>query len=507
MPLYTLSASLHNMATPILTIQGQDWMNGVSSSVDFPVSGMFSRMEKVDPFAKPGYCTGGVDPVVVDSTTITTQVKALVSGASGSDGYVVAIGNRGGTGQKCAYAINVATNTVTDESSDIAVHAPTGALTLGGAILYEGYIVYAELTNGNIRKCIFPTFASDANIGTMASWNSAYQTVFRVGNDGRLYFTTGATDGYAGVVYKDGGGVWQFSYTALQVQKDLGVKDFASDGTYLYVLADNNMANVSTITSDCKVFLYTSAGDVSWKMAYPIPDRYVVSIHNVAGRILAMGYSGIWQCGPGMAPQLVYTFPASRLPANPYQTAINGEVLYWTSASTQSVWAYGNPIGGRYICWQPHNTTGSDNLNVALCASGPYLYAGVDAGTNTPKVVALNYGSTDASVTAVTVPLRLAQPYKITGVKVTLGEALASGEAVAVSLHTADGTTVLNTSTKQYSVIGGKRSLWYEPSPNPSGTPIHIVDSFYLLVNAQSGSVIDRITVYGDQVDDIGQLT
>lgn len=488
----------------LLELKGTDWMKGLAVQSTVDVGGLFQSANDFDPFETMGYLQPALAPTQVDGTTITTSVTSAITGLSGSTGYVFVMGNRASNGAKFIYRINTSDQTVTDYQAQFG---STQLLMSGlGYSAANGRIVYYCQTNGLIRSNLFPTpaLASEATIENSPSINNQpFLPRFIIGPDRVMYYTTGNP----GI-----GKITNFTGTAgntpnyLTPQSDLSTKDAVSDGTYLVVIADDNINNVSTISAQCRVFFMDvsntskTTADVIWD----IPDRYLIGCQFVEDTVLVFGYSGIWACSAGSSPRLILPLTASKLPSNAYQITTTKNIVYWASTATGArVFAYGSLIG-RKIHFQPHHTTDSDNLHTLLISSGPYFYAGLDAGTNTPKVYVHNSGSTRANCTVSTVNIVLSKPHTFSHVKVTLKSPLSASQAVDVTMFDSNGTTILSTNSKQFATVGSKKTLLFTPAN--SGTMARHFEDFYLTVNPQGGAVVERVTVYGVGVDDDSQL-
>lgn len=495
----------------ILELSEKDWMKGLSAHAGMAIGGIFQTATEFDPFSLPGYLRGSISPTDVDNTTLSTEINAMSSGADTSGvGYVIAIGNRASGGAKCAYRIKTSDNTVTDFQASVG-----SALLLNGCLVYGDYILYADGNNGVIRSCLFPSFASDIFIETPAStnWTATNQPcVFRVGPSGYVHYFSNVANGKVGVITVPGSNSANNTEDSIIVQTNLTPKDGVSDGRYFVVIADNNPLQATGISSDCKVF-YTvpafSAGvptsTTVWEVAHTIPDQYLIAIRYVAGRTYVIGYSGIWEVGIGMSPQLVMPLLPSQLPLNPYSVDVQKNIMVWQGKATGAgVFAFGHAFGGKPILYTPYDSDASTRLGVALCTSGDYLYAGLDDTGAATKVVAHNWGTTRANTTIQTIVQHLPQPYSLSNVKVTLKKPLASGESVLVSVYNANGEEIMSDNTLSFSANGAFRTLLFQPKPGSSGALTHF-ENFYLQVSAVGGAIVDRIQVWATSEEPLSQ--
>jgi hypothetical protein len=275
-------------------------------------------------------------------------------------------------------------------------------------------------------------------------------------------------------------------------------KDGTNDGTYTIIIGDTNPTNVSNVSSECGVFFF-QPGATTWSRYWTVPDEYIISVRYVGGHVYIIGASGIWECGIGMAPQLIMPLTSSQIPLNAHNVTLASNIMYWGASATGGrVFGYGNLFGGKPILFQPYTSTASTDTHVALSASGDYLYA----GTTSPKVVAHNYGSTRANATVDTVVQHLSQPMKFSHIRVTLKEPLSSGMAVSVSLSDANGSNIISAQTKSYATFGALRSMKFDKTTGS----IHDFDNFTLRVNPQGGAIVDKVSLWAIPESDDRQI-
>jgi hypothetical protein len=492
---------INNMADPIkiLEITGDDWIKGNSAHAGLPVGGIFQTATEFDPFNLPGFLRASLSPTDVDTTTLSTEINALASGASGGVGYVVAIGNRASGGAKCAYLINTSSNAVTDQKANV-----DSSLLLNGVAIYGGYVIYADGSDAVIKSVTFPAFGSDTAIEIPTGMLVTNQPVtFAVGPSGYLHYFRGVENGEVGVITVPSSNHANNTGDSIIVQNNLTPKDGCSDGRYFAVIADNNATRAVGVNSDCKIFFTiptfvagAPTSTTSWEVAYPIPDHYLISARYVNGRIYVIGYSGIWECSIGQAPVLVQPLLSNQIPKNPYQVTVQKNVMIWGSSTAGAlVYAYGNPLNGKPILYNPYDSTGGDGLHTALCSSGNYVYAGVDGTSGAViRVVAHNWGATRANTTVQSVIQHMPQLYALAKVKISLKKPLASGESVSVTLFNGDDQTILTTSTRSFTTYGALRSMTFDPAPD--AVPIANFENFYLQVTATGGAIVDTAQVW-----------
>ncbi len=489
------------MADPvkIFELKRKDMMTGLSIQSGLALGGLFASISNFDPFNKMGYIKPSLSPVQIDGTTITTEVKSLTSYGTGSSGYTFALGDRSGTGAKCLYRIKLDDQTVTDYSSVIDQNATTGSLTHNGCIFFKNRFIYEQA--GSIRSNTFtPTAPNDTNLlSSSLTGSSVYPTIFGVGHDGNLYFTAEQGASIGKIVTVNGttsntASTFSFSDTSLIP------KDITNDGIYTIFIADNNTNKITTASTSCRIFFWDGLKTRA-DIIYDIPDTYLISAKYVNGRVVILGYSGIWVCNSATPPKLVFPLIASMLPKNAQAVRVSDNTLYWASGSTQrKIYAYGSKIGNS-ILYSPYNTTSSDNLANALDISGSYLINSLDAGTNTSKVYLHNSGSTVSTASVQTVASPLEQPYKFAFAKVVFDSPLSSGETIDLNIANGNGSVIMDTTTKGFSTDGAKQSLKFEPKPT-TGSFSEFEDIYFTL---STNATVQRVAIYASPIDDDSQ--
>lgn len=491
------------MATPtkIFELKGSDWMKGLSIQGDYAIGGLFSTATNFNPFAKMGYFQPSLLPVVVDSTTITTQVNQFAPFSDGSDGFSFAIGNRAGTGTKCLYRIKLTDSTVVDYSDKIDQNATTGAIGHGGAIVYKNRLIYEQ--DGSIRSNLLtPTAVGDTNILSSSLSSGVLNPVmFEVGSDGVLYYTANGNSSIGKIVLTTGttgNTANAFSFT----DTSLTPKDICNDGIYTIFIADNNDYKVTTTNTTCRVFFWDTIKSKA-DIIYDIPDSYLISCRYVDGKVLILGASGIWVCNSVTAPKLVYPIVTSVLPISASAVSRSGNTMYWAARSVGAkIYAYGATIG-KAIVYQPYSShvgsIGTD-LNIAIAASGTYLLSSTDE----PIVRLLNSGSTRDGATIVTATNQLPQPYSLSYVKVVLSSPLSSGQEVTLSIHNGGGNVISDTQTKTFATYGAKQTLIF--TVTSSANNLKQFEDININLSSTGGAEVQRVTVYGIPIEDNSQM-
>lgn len=486
----------------IFELKDTDWMKGLSLQDDIPLGGIFQSSSNFNPFEVMGFLQPSLSPVAIDPVTITTQVNHLIPEI---DGYVYALGDRTDTGEKCFYRIKLADNTVTDYSSVIDQNATTGAVTHNGGTIYGGIgettrIIYEQSGSLRSNSIITPTVGNDLNILTSANSSSSVSPIdFCIGSDLNLYYTANqgsAVGKITTVVGTSGNNASQFV-----LEQGIQPRSLTSDGYYLVVMGDNNTNRLTTITAKCKVYFWDKAkstADVAWD----VPDSYLIGGRFVDGRVLIIGYSGIWSCNLHTPPKLVYPISNKNiLPSKVSQIGVQDEFLTWSSVATGAkVYAYGSLIG-KPILFSPYTSSASTDLHTALAVTGEQIVT----ATNAPSVYIHNTGSTRANAPIETATIHFGNPNKFGFIKCVLKDPLSSGQSVSLSAMDGSGRVILNSSNKAYSDsdIGPKRDLLFKP--NPTIGSVTDFEDIAISVNPQGGAVIKRLTLYAIPQSDSNQ--
>lgn len=486
--------SLMSNPIKILEIKGKNWMDGISIQTGLALGGNFQSAANFDPNETMGYLQPSLSAVTIDAATITTQVNHLTSIASGTSGFVFAYGDRAGTGAKQLYRIDLSNNTVIDYTTSINQNATTGALTGDGVTSYLGRLVYGQ--SSSLRSNLLtPTAGTDINILTSALTSTVNGIAFAIGADGVLYYTANGGIGKILSVTSTAGNTGSaFTFT----DTTLVSRDITSDGRYLVIMADDNSYKVTTTSSRCRVFFWDmvkTKADVIWD----IPDSYLIGGRYVDGRVYIIGYSGLWTCTINTPPKLIFPLTTTKLPPSAAAITVSGNILYWASGATGAqVYAYGSKIGTSRL-FNPYQSSGSSDLHTALVSSGSYFMS----STTAPSVFLLNSGSTRSNATVQTVTTPLSQPYKFAYLKVTLKSPMSAGMAIGTGVYNGNGSVIMDTNTKSFSINGAKQTLIFEPKSVTNA--FNVFEDVAVLVNPQAGAIIQRVALYGYPTDDYSQ--
>lgn len=477
-------------------------MKGLSIQPGLALGGLFQVASNFDPFETMGYLQPSLAANAIDTATITTTVNYLTSLDLGTtDGYVMALGDRSGTGAKTLYRIKTTDSTVVDYSNQIDQNVTTGAVVHRGLGFYRNRIIYEQ--NNTIRSnTATPTGGNDVEILASSATNNytLVPTVFKQGSDGVLYFNN--INGVGKIVLTTGTiGNTQTAFTFTDTH--LLAKDICNDGIYTIFIADNNYYQSSLIQGNCRIFFWDtikSKADIIWD----IPDSYVISCHYVDGKIIVMGASGIWVCNSATPPKLVFPLSASQLPLTTNSVTVKGNILYWGDrAVSTKVYGYGAKIG-KPILFTPYTSSASDNLHTVIIASGNYFLTAVDTGTNTPKIYLQNSGSTRNQSQAITSTTQLVQPYTLSYIKVVLKTPLSVGQSIAMEIFNGNAGSISASETKDFTTYGAKQSLVF--TTKTSANNFKQFEDLYLSIVSIGGAVVQRISVYGIPTDDNSQL-
>lgn len=499
----------------ILEVKDEDWMKSISLQDTFGLGGIFQRsVYNFDPYILAGFLRGTLLPVQVGNGTITIKIKYFAVGANAGIGYVFAMGDRADTGEPCIFRIQTSNQDVVDFSDQWGQNQPAGAMLFQGLIVYKGYLVYYDRSNGNFMSNLFPSPASGSE--TLLLSTSVYPKdglpPMHIGPDGILYVGKSNSGDIASITNVTGaGGNTLSAFTSGDTS--LTCKDITDDGRFLIIAMDDNAENATEISGNCKVFFW-DMDKADPELVWNIPDAFLVSARWVDGKVLVIGASGIWQCGISTAPRLIVPLSSNEIPEHRYQVDVRNNVMYWTSPVTGAkVHAYGAKIG-KPIWFTPYQVSQNDNLLSAFAVSGPYFYASVDAGSNSPKVYVLNDESVDetkaesdrSNVTIETVPISLPQPFRIAYTKVVLKESLSLSlsQGVGIGVFNAADESIDQIQYQFASAAKRRKSIIFKPKGVKG---VINFEDIYLFINAVSGAIISRVCVYAFPEDDNAQKT
>lgn len=475
----------------IIEVSGNEWMKGISIQDTHAIGGIFqSSAYNFNPFETMGYLQTALSPVAVDGTKVLQASNSCVY-AYDSDGYIVFLGNRSGGGAKNLYRIKASDQSVTDYS--VTGGSGAGARNFGGLGFYKGRIVFSDLTGGSIWSLVISGIGTELSLLSPTGFSASDPTVFHNAPDGNLYFCRYVANGEVGRI-DSVTGAGTSTGSAFTGDTALTPKDLTSDGRYEIIIMDDNPTKVTGITASCKVYFW-DMDKADADVVQTIPDSYLIASRWVDGRLLVIGASGIWQCGIGTSPRLVFPLSSSELPLNPYAVTVRNNILYWGTNSVGSrIYGYGADVG-KPILFAPHQTF-SGNAHTTLVASGTSFYAGITTGNNpTSYIFVHNTGTTRSNASVATVPSQLAQPWSFSYARVVLKSVLTSGQAVALTINNGDGTVIMDTTTKSFSTDPNKKTFLFHPKPS-SGS-VQQFDDIYFTINPQGGAVVQKVIIYG----------
>lgn len=485
------------MAIPIkiLEVKGTDWLKGLSIQASYPYGGLF-QSAKFDPFEKIGYAKPPLSSVILDASTITTQINHLVSKDNGN-GFVWGIGDRSATGAKCLYAIDLSDSSVLEYTAEIDTNAATGALTHNGLTIYKSRLIYEQ--GGSLRSnTLVPASGNDTNILTSAETSGTTSTIrFVIGSDANLYYT--ANSGFSIGQITSTTGTAGNSSSIYELGSGMIPRDLTFDGRYLICVSDDNDNKGTDSVSNCQVRFYDldNTSNVLPILTWTIPDSFLIGGRYVDGKIVILGASGIWVCNIETPPKLAFPLNSARLPSNASQITAKNDILYWvTTGAGSKIYAYGSTVGDP-ILFSPYDCSSS---GTALANAGTYFVATSD----TPDAYLLNSGSTRASTIISTASIPLSQSYQLSYVKIVLDAPLSSGQEMNLKLFNGGGQVIMDTNAKTFTTNGAKQTLIYQPKS--SAGAFKTFEDIYFYINSVGGATIQRVAVYGIPLEDNSQI-
>jgi hypothetical protein len=344
---------------------------------------------------------------------------------------------------------------------------------------------------------------NDVNILSSELTNSSQMVDFVTGSDLNLYYTAHANFNVGKIVTVLG--TTNNTASAFALERGVQPRSLTSDGYYLVIAGDSNDSKLTTIIGKCKIYFWDKAkstADVIWT----IPDAYLIGCRFVNGRVLVIGYSGIWECNLHTPPKLVQPLLPAQLPASVAQIDVQGSYLVWVVPTIQgAVYMYGSLIG-KPILFSPYTSSGSTDLGNALVALASKVITSTTAtgGSSGPSVYLHNTGSTRANSSVKNATEHLGRPYALSYIKATLFSPFSSGQALALSAFDSASRTIMDVNTKSYSATNPHKDLIFLPLPVAGS--ITAFEDLALTINPQGGAVVERVTVYGVPQDEATQL-
>lgn len=475
----------------ILEHKNEDWSKGISAQGHMPIGGLFQGMGGIDPFYNQGLVVPSFTP---DSITPSSTPKFLTNFNSSGTAYLYWHSNT-----EIKQILRDSPYTQTDRSSNITF----GGLDVIGAIQWKGYYVYAR-AGGDLRARAIPiTTGTDTQI--KAGFNSTQDYMaLCVGADGNLYH---GDNSLVGIITSPTGTTGNSN--TFVIDSDFTVRDLINDGQYLVILADNNTqttAGRQVGNYRCRVYFWDmikSTADV----IYDVQDSYLIAGKQLDGNIYFFGYNGLYVCNTATSPKMVRPFTGYNgisvgKPSNPYQLTKSKGSIYWidgfnSSLTNGRVFAYGNPTtGSTKIFYEPHLNGNSSNAQTFLQVVGDTFWM----GEASPKIYVQNTGSTAGTGTITTIDKTMDRPHRFEMVKVVLARPLSSGQSVACSVVSADGSkTISNNETKSYSAGNPKQILNFKRNPTTNS-----LDRFedVRITLTIVGATVQRMSVYATPLDD-----
>lgn len=481
----------------IFELKNEDWSKGISAQGNIAIGGLFQVLKGIDPFYNQGLATPSL---TAESFTPSATPKFLVNFNTGGSEYVYWIG---------ATSIKQVTRespyTQTDKTSELTY---TGSTEIIGAISWKGKLIYVNKNNDMRSNTIPIAIGTDVQIKGSFNYNSSTYDCMPlcVGGDGNLYH---GDQSRVGQITSATGTSGNSNY--FNVDDGFYVRDLINNGRYLVILADNNLGNLADRKVGnyrCRVYFWDmikSTADV----IFDVNDSYLIAGKQLDGNIYFFGYNGLYVCNEATSPQMVrpfigYNGLSRAKPYSSYHLVRSKGSLYWVDGSNNVLYngvinAYGNPVPGTKIFYQPHlnDNQGQSNQHTCLAVVGDQFWVG-DAS---PKIYIQNTGSTNGIGSIVTLDKILPQPYRYELTKVVLASPLTSGQSVTFSATGANGSkTISSQETKSYSASNPRQTLIFKLNPS-SGTQ-NIIEDLRVSVTA-TGASIQRISVYGTPLDDI----
>lgn len=483
------------MSNPIKIweIKGEDFAKGLSYFNDFAFGGYFSEAT-FDPFEDYGYFTPPLASVVTDSSLTSTPKFITTWAESGTAKLYVH------TNDKLYEVLDGSPYTTTNESAEIVVTHP-----VVGATIFQGKYIYVDNVDAKIYSNTLPV-ASASNTELLSGFaSSSHYKPLCVAPDKNLYMGDFGQISRITNVNGTSGNTGQY----YNLEDYMTVRDMASDGQYLIVIADNNQSH--TISADgktgsyrCQVLFYdVNNGRPTADFIHEFTDSYLTSVKVLDGAVYIFGKDNFWVCNSQTKPKAIFSFQSGSTitepPRNFFEVAQKNNTLLWCGVTNGKIYAYGSKLSGQKKVF--YNPYGVSSQARTLNFSGEKVYVGTN-GSNQMLLV-LNTGSTRTDTSISTVPLQLPNNFKFAFAKVVLKRKLASGESVGFGLTSQDSDAKISTfTTKTYAEIGAKQTVIF----NVANDPANSVKSFSdMAVLISSESAVAKVQIFGYPIEDYEQ--
>lgn len=475
----------------IFEVKGADWLKGFSQQASLMRGGILQAGGGANPFE-----TEGVFQPALAATEITAPVTNPIKiFTNWNTGGVEAV--YGHSDSKLYSYLRNSPYTQSDVSAQIDTANTDHACT--GAIIWKGRYVYSQSTD--LRSNSLPVaIGNDVQILNGSSSSELDIRKLCIGADKNLYIGDYGSVGKC-VLHTGTAGNALDVFT---IDSDHIVRDIQSDGRYLVIFADNNaVKTTSRVVGNysCRIYFWDYSKTTADIIYDIVGDSYIIGAHIIDGKIYVFTYNGIYICNSSTPPKLIWRFTGNstvaKRPPHPYAITGSDDTIFWGDGGTNGQYVYA--IRGTTV-FSPYLTQGSTYKHTAL----KYTSGSLFAGTDQPKAYIHNVGTTRGNASVQFAITQYEQPYQLAFVKVSLRNPLSSGQSVVVSIFDGNGSNIMNTSTKQFSVDGALKSLKFDPVA--ASTPNAQFESMYITVSSVLGASIARITVYGFPIEDNLQI-
>ena len=441
----------------ILQLKDTDWMRGISLQASSLLGGIFSQASNFDPFevlgmAQPSLAgnaaTGDALNTIAFLTPISTGGTSYLYGHATSKLFQITSGN-------------VVTD-ITTASGVITTSAPQGA------IFWRGKYIYA--LTGSIYA---HTIGTATNTLLLSGLTTTVPHIFTSGPDGNLYFTNGAS---IGKIVLDTGTTGNTATAFTDNDSATIYKDILNDGRYICVIGDTNIGTSNGKFRCIVGFWDTIRGN--YEQLYDanyIDDSYLIACKIINGAVYVIGKEGLYVCSVGTPPQLIADLTgnanigSTSLPNGAALVTKRKGTLVWGASASGSIYGFGTPIpGGTKIFFQPY-TAALGNIT-AVAYLGSILFA----ATSNPGLYAFTGSTRNNSIIKLS-NLTFDQSYKFEYAKAVLRDEIASGQSIALQIHSKNGAKVVtDTDTFNFTTSPGKSTIIFYRKPTGTSD----VDSF-----------------------------
>lgn len=477
----------------LLSLGQKELMSGLNGGGYFnEVGGLWQAALGMNPFIQSDALTGLVAgcATAVDIGAGVIGTDYILAGASRVTGSNTGTLYMLGSGGKIYYvSLTGGDNILTDAGHTTAVAAANGmAIFRVGA---NEHLYYFQTTQIGRYDLITPAYVDNWTGGLQ---NTTHHPAYPFLD--RLFFGNGY---YVGVIKDDGAGAVSTSLTALNLPPDYTVTCLADDGQYLVIGATKNKdtnSNPAGLSAETKI-LFWDTNSSSWQKEYELPfSAYISGMKKVGSTIYAVTNDGIYAFNFGSYPKLVRELSNTTglrfgMPSGIDQ--FRDSVVFGNQLTM-----IGHPASyaQKFGVYAPFLNPEELNGNISFIWTNPRINRILLSTTN-GKVYRINTITNGApSQVWQTKLMDLKARYQIMQIEILLGNVLASGDAINVSVLD-DALTATTFDGVSFATHGAVSRVVVTPGVNAS--PDAELVGLQLQITGGVPTIL-KINVYGEEV-------